>query len=273
MMCEHAKEFIAASWLRELTGPEEASLKQHLAECAECQGEMVALSAMWERLGDLPAPEPSRALDLRWQATLESVIAQEVNVAAPRVVSPRVVTEKWNWSNLWPRSFAWQAAIAAACLVLGLAGGLMIPRQDKQIAQLRSEITSTRAMVALSLLQQQSATERLRGVDYSGRMPILEPEVISALIQAVNQDQSVGVRLAAIDALGKAAGTGGVVASLAKSLPGQDSPMVQAALIDYLVDARDRQAVGTLERFEKQGNLDPSVLQRAHYAVQELSRF
>jgi hypothetical protein len=267
MMCDHAKELIAASWLRELNASDEASLKQHLAECGECRAEMVGLSAMWDRLGDLPAPEPSRALDVRWQATLESVIAQSGLANDARSAAP-----KWNWASLWPRSFAWQAAIAAACLVAGLVAGLLMPRQDREIARLRDEVTSTREMVALSLLQQQSATQRLRGVDYSGRMPRLEPEIISALIQAVNQDPSVNVRLAAIDALGKAAGSGGVLASLAQSLHGQDSPMVQAALIDYLVDARDRQAVGALEQFAKQPNLDPSVLQRAHYAVQELSR-
>jgi HEAT repeat protein len=122
-------------------------------------------------------------------------------------------------------------------------------------------------------MQQGSATERLRGVDYSGQMPRLEPEIIAALIEAINHDSSVNVRLAAIDALGKAAGSGGVVASLAQSLPQQDSPMVQAALIDYLVDARDHQAVGTIRQFEKQPNLDPAVIERAHTAVQELSKF
>ena len=263
MMCDHAKELIAASWLRELSAPDEVGLKQHLAECAECSAEMVALSAMWDRLGDLPTPEPSRALDVRWEATLESVLKKE-QPAVP----------KWKLSDLWPRNFAWQVGIAAACMVIGLAAGLAVsqyaPRHDNEIAQLRKEITSTREMVALSLLQQQSATQRLKGVDYSGQMPRLEPEIISALIQAVNHDSSVNVRLAAIDALGKAAGSGGVLSSLAQSLQGQDSPMVQAALIDYLVDARDRQAVGALEQFEKQPNLNPAVLERAHSALREL---
>jgi len=75
MMCDHAKELIAASWLRELNAADEAGLKQHLAECAECGAEMTALTAIWLRLGDLPAPEPSRALDMRWQATMEPLFA------------------------------------------------------------------------------------------------------------------------------------------------------------------------------------------------------
>ena len=265
MMCDHAKELMAASWLRELSPADEAGLKQHLAECAECGAEMMALTAIWHRLGDLPAPEPSRALDLRWQATLESLVPKDS-------LAPKNEPVKWKWADLWPRSFQWQMGIAAACLVIGLGAGLFIPRRDGEIRQLRKEITDTRDMVALSLLQQQSATMRLRGVDYSGQMTNLQPEVVQALIHAVNEDSSVNVRLAAIDALGKAAGSGGVVESMAQSLHEQDSPMVQAALLDYLVDARGRQAVGAIQQFEKQPNLDPMVIERAHSAVQQLSR-
>jgi hypothetical protein len=264
MMCDHAKELIAASWLRELNAPDEAGLKQHLTGCAECSAEMTALTAMWDRLGDLPSPEPSRALDVRFEATLQSLIAES---------APKPAARQWKLADLWPRNFVWQIAIAAACLVIGLGTGLLMPHRDNEIRQLRKEITATREMVALSLMQQGSATQRLRGVDYSGQMPRLEPEIISALIEAVNHDSSVNVRLAAIDALGKAAGSGGVVLSLARSLPKQDSPMVQAALIDYLVDARDHQAVPAIQQFEKQPNLDPAVVERAHTAVQELSRF
>jgi hypothetical protein len=38
------------------------------------------------------------------------------------------------------------------------------------------------------------------------------------------------------------------------------------------MDARDRKAIGALQAFEKQPNLNPAVLERAHYAVQELTR-
>jgi hypothetical protein len=127
-------------------------------------------------------------------------------------------------------------------------------------------------MVALSLLQQQTATERLRGVEYSGSMKTMEPEIISALVHAINEDSSVNVRLAAIDALSKAGNSSSVLTSLARSLPAQDSPMVQAALVDYFVDARDRQAVGALQQLARQPNLNPAVLERTRSALQELSQ-
>ena len=49
--------------------------------------------------------------------------------------------------------------------------------------------------------------------------------------------------------------------------------MVQAALIDYLVDARDRGAIGTLKQLADRGDLNPSVRQRAGQAMQQLTEY
>ncbi len=261
MMCSHAKELMAAYWQRELMGDDVTVLRQHLETCAECGAEMAALGGLWERLADLPAPEPSQALDARWQLTLESLMS-----------STRPISPTWSWANFWPRNPVWSAAAALGCLLIGLLTGMNLPRQNKEIAKLHEEIASTREMVALSLLQQQSATERLRGVDYTGRLQTMEPEVVTALTEAVAHDPSVNVRLAAIDALSKAAGRPEVLQSLTQSLPRQDSPMVQAALIDYLVDARDHRALETLRKLAAQPDLNPAVLERTHFALQQLSR-
>lgn len=255
--CGEAREMMAAYWRRELAEADISALRRHLETCAECSAEMTALSALWERLGDLPAPEPSPALDARWQLTMDTL------TRPPR--------RTWSLAEFWPRTPAWQAAVAFGCLVIGLLAGMNLPRQNQEIAKLRDEVASTREMVVLSLLQQQSATERLRGVDYTGRLPNMAPDVVSALTQAVAHDPSVNVRLAAIDALSKASGKPEVLESLTHLLPEQDSPMVQAALIDYLVDARDRGAVGTLRRLAAQADINPAVQERARYALQQLS--
>jgi hypothetical protein len=269
MICSHAKELMAAMWLGERDEGEAPALRQHLETCAECSVEMTALGGLWERLGDIPAPEPGPALDARWQATYRSL-------SKPALFKPALfrqgLARTWSLANFWPRSPLWQGAVALACLLIGLVAGTSLPRQNKEIAKLHEEIASTREMVALSLLQQQSATERLRGVSYTGRMQTMEPDVLAALTGAVQHDPSVNVRLAAIDALTKVSNRTGVLQSLADSLPRQDSPMVQAALIDYLVDARDRKALGTLRQLAAQPNLNPAVAERTHFALQQLSQ-
>ena len=273
MMCGWAKEQIAASWMYtsgsgELEPGDQAKLRHHLAECAECAEEMAQLTGMWERLADLPAPEPGLGLQLRWEATLESL----GGVPGGKRRTP----EAWRFSlaALWPQRPVWQAGIALACLVVGLAvGGRWQGSAKSEIAALREEVANTKEMVALSLLREQSPSERLRGVDYSARMPRIEPEVVTALIRAVNQDASVNVRLAAIDALSRASGQPQVRRSLEQALDRQESPTVQAALIGYLVETRDQQALGALRQFSKRPDLEATIRERAGRATQQLTEF
>jgi hypothetical protein len=267
--CEQAKALMAAAWTPgELDEAQAAWLRMHLAGCAPCAEEMTLLGNMWQRLGDIPVPEPSPALRQRWEQTLQALTVPQ---HAPQYVQARPA---W-WRNFWPANPAWQMAIAALCLAVGLGAGFSMRQGDSErdeVARLREEVASTKEMVALSLLQQQSAVDRLRGVDYSARMPSMEPQVVSALVRAVNLDANVNVRLAAIDALGKVAGNTRVLESFQEALPREDSPMVQAALIDYLVDAHDRNAVGTIQNLIAKPGVNPVVRERASYAMGRLGQ-
>src|SRR5207237_2437793 len=74
-------------------------------------------------------------------------------------------------SSWWPKQPAWQMAAAFTLLVagLGIGYGMRPEKPREEVTQLREEVTSMRQLVALSLLQQQSASERLRGVSWAYR--------------------------------------------------------------------------------------------------------
>ena len=125
-------------------------------------------------------------------------------------------------------------------------------------------------MVALSLLQDQSASSRLRGVTYSYQMTQPDRDVAQALLHAVSHDTNVNVRLSAVDALAKFAADPEVRRALADSLAVQDSPLVQIALIDLLVDLKAKDASDELRKVSKDPVLDASVRERAAAAVEKL---
>ena len=109
---------------------------------------------------------------------------------------------------------------------------------QKQLAALQDELAATRQTVALSMLQQQSASQRLEGVSWSTRLPEPDPKVMAALFHTLRFDNSVDVRLAALDALSRYAGRPEIRSELLDVLQNQQSPLVQIALIDLLVDLR-----------------------------------
>ena len=147
-------------------------------------------------------------------------------------------------------------------------GGRARGRAD--LAGLQDEVHHMRQLVTLSLLEQQSASERLRGVDYSSRVDQSDTQVLAALLQAVNHDPNVNVRLAAVDALRKFARDPSVKGSLDQSLVKQESPLVQLALIDFLVDTRDKSAVPSLAALERSPTADKNVKEKALWGLSQL---
>src|SRR5262249_570685 len=125
--------------------------------------------------------------------------------------------------------------------------------------------------VVLSMLQQQSASERLQGVSYSQREEQLDPQVTTALLHTLRYDGSVDVRLAALDALSKHSTQPQVRRAVLDSLQQQQSALVQVALIDQLLEWRDPDAAQHLRNFEQTPNLNPTVKQRAEWAVSKLN--
>ena len=158
---------------------------------------------------------------------------------------------------------AFQVGALAAALLIGVFLGTMIgTRQGRQdgIAELRDEMRSMTHAVTLSLLQHQSASERLRGVGLSeGTKP--DEELVAALLRVVNDDPSANVRLAALDVLGSLAGRSDVRAGLIASLPHQGSPPVTAAMASLLLEMDGSGAAEAVRHAATDDKLPDSVRQ------------
>ncbi len=126
-------------------------------------------------------------------------------------------------------------------------------------------------MVTISLLKQQSASERLKGVSWSSQVSRPDPEFLSTLMHTLNYDPNVDVRLAAVDALLRFAAHPAVKEGLVRSLPKQDSPLVQISLIDLLVQLHERQSIDVLRQLTNDVSQNEQVRQRARWGLQKLS--
>jgi hypothetical protein len=272
MDCERANELFAEHLLGMLEESKGAELRVHLADCGECRREADRLSATWRMLGLLPSEKPSPMLRARFYQTMEAY-----NEGREQAPAARSADTAW-WTRLWPARPGLQMGLAAACALMGVfagrtllpAGPAQRPAESAEMTRLQQEVRNMHEMVALSLLQNQSAADRLRGVSYSYRVGGQDAEVVSALLQAVNHDQNVNVRLAAVDALKNFGQSAVVRKGLTQSLPKQDSPMVQVALIDALVDLRDAQAMGLFRDLAQKDDANQAVRQRAEWGMKQL---
>lgn len=266
MNCEEVREqladFLAGEMNREAQGP----IERHLAGCAGCNEAAV----MWAKLGSIGDEQPGPALRARFDAMLAAYREGAEQVERGR--RPRFTFSAW-LETWWPYHPAFQFGIAIACLLIGgVVGHLAAGRAGggQELARLREEIHKTRQLVAVSLLQQQSASDRLRGVTWSYRVASPDQDVLGALLRTVKYDTSVDVRLAAVDALRRYAGDPAVRDGLIEALGGRQSPLVQIALIDVMVEARERESVPALEKLKADKEVNEAVRERAAWALQRL---
>ena len=70
---------------------------------------------------------------------------------------------------------------------------------DQQIDALSQQVTELQEMMMLSMLEKGSATERLKAVGLTREMDEASKKVTNALIETLNHDENVNVRLAALD--------------------------------------------------------------------------
>ena len=269
MKCEQMSELLPDYLQGGLSDGERANVEAHLAQCANCSEEV----AIWKKLSLLPVEQPSPASRARFEAMLQAFQAGRSNQPAGEPAW-RKRAPSWNVFE-WLRSPLGAVAWSAALLVIGIFAGLRLagPKLEPpspDLAKVEAELASTKQLVVLSMLQQQSASARLEGVTWSTREQQLDPQVLSALLHTLRYDQSVDVRLAALDALSRHGRQPQVHKGILDSLQQDQSPLVQVALIDLMLEWRDHDAAQRLRELEQTPNLNPTVRQRVEWAKSRL---
>ena len=128
-----------------------------------------------------------------------------------------------------------------------------------------------REMMMKSLLQNPSASERIRGVSYTSEITTVNPGVIEALLTTLNNDQNVNVRLMTLEALTHYASNPAVRAGLVESIPQQESPLVQAALADVMLKLQEKNAIRPFKKLLQQKNLNSLVRTKIETTIARLS--
>lgn len=242
-------------------------VENHLAACAECREN----AEMWARLGALEDEQPDPALRTR---VMDMITAYRAGMEQAERSTPAASRRNpFAWlGEIWPARPAYQFLLVLICAGAALATGYALASRNGsngELTRLRQEVRKTQELVALSLLRQDSATDRLRGVTYSCAVEGPDDEVLAALLHTVKYDRSVDVRLAAVDALKRYTARRPVRDGIIEALRAPQSPLVHIALIDLVVETRLRQAAGALKTIKEDNKLNALVRQRADWGLQQ----
>lgn len=220
-----------------LADPAEIRLIEQLIESGEVDlTELRELSGLDEQIQKIELPVPSIHLDDQFYAALAS--EKRAQKSKPSFAMP-------HWNFLFPR-----LAFATLLVLIGYSAGYFIqsPSENKEVSQLTQEVSELKEMMMLSMLEKESATQRLKAVSLTSEMDQASEKVTNALFATLNHDENVNVRLAALEALKSYSLDSSVRSRLIASIATQDSPLVQVAMAELMVAIQEKKSVNALKQ-------------------------
>jgi hypothetical protein len=221
MNCRQASAHLFERMEHALDQATSAALRDHLAGCEACRREAEELGEVWSMLGNLDEARAGAEVRARFYSMLHK---------APTRHSLADWLQGW-----WPRQLVYKVGLALGMLMVGLWLGPQLIGPDRaEIDELRVEVQSMSRVLTLSLLEHQSASERLRAVGLSRRSEA-DAQLTRALLDVLARDSSVNVRLAALDVLSLMVERPEVRSGLLEAFPRQKSPIMQVTLAEILM--------------------------------------
>lgn len=263
MKCKRVRELLPELFRHELDDTDAAALEQHIAACDSCKEAYESMSRAWNLLDAIPDEAPSPALGERFHAMLDGF--RESGMPGPIATSAGQEKRSVQLFQLWIPRVAAAVLIAMAAFMVGRESG---PKPE--MATLRDEVSQLRDMITASLVNQQSAGERLQGLSMTQQLQNPDEPFLSLVVLLLNTDPDVNVRLAAIDALARFRENGWVRGELVESLAAQTSPLIQISLIELLVAMNERQAVGVMKAIADNDNTLDAVKKSARWGIQQM---
>jgi HEAT repeat protein len=126
-------------------------------------------------------------------------------------------------------------------------------------------------MLAFEQTLNTSASERIQAVNQSSELVGKDKEITQLLINTLNFDPNVNVRLAACEALLHFEKEPNVAEALIQSLGIQTDPNMQIMLIEALVAIKEKRAVDQIEQLAKNQQVMDVVRLKAEEGLDRLS--
>ncbi|MBI3218184.1 MAG: HEAT repeat domain-containing protein [Bacteroidetes bacterium] len=217
--------------------------------------QMTDFTTLSNQLKSWDPGEPSMELNSRFYESLAD---------AKRGEKKKFVFHLPTWNELWPR-----LAFGVAMLIIGFGIGYMLPSpsSSNDVAQLHQQVSELKEMMMLSMLEKESATDRLKAVSLTNEMDQASKKVTTALLQTLNTDANVNVRLAAIEALKPYVQDSGVREGLIQSIAKQESPLVQMSLAELMAAIQEKKSVTELKKLLQRDRMPNEVKKKISQSI------
>jgi hypothetical protein len=263
MNCKEIIDFLPSYIEGSLDMYSHDEVAKHLGSCTICKDELEKLLNIDSLLLQVKEEETPMQVDVAFQAMIEN----------EKRVNSLNVSNKFNQKHI---SITTLLRIAASLLLLitgAFIGYYIRPMENSstEVSSLKQEMVEMKNLVILSLIKQESASERIKAVSYIKEISKPDPKLIETLFNTLNNDRNVNVRLAAAQALAKYKDNKEVARGIVKSLEKQNEPLVQIMLINLAVETGDSEAAPELNKMLQRSDLMDEVKNYAKKGIKTLT--
>lgn len=218
-----------------LAGKRLEEFNRYVSEGHIDKDEIESLKGFGDKFSIVQEPVPSDQLSKRFYSMLGEENAKHTVKFS---FDPR------EWFNQFLNTAMGKMALGMAILVLGIAGGRLFSNRsyEGELNQLSNQMADMKEMVMMSMLEDQSASKRLQGLQISSELVRENQQITDAMFVTLNNDESTNVRLAALTILASYADDPEIRAGLVSSIVEQESPIMQVALAELMVELQEPRA-------------------------------
>jgi len=221
---------------------------------------------LWEALEKIETPSPSDEMKPRFYAMLDTY-KREQEDKKEGFVQRIIALIKAIFMAKPSVNWAYSVVLAMACGI----GGYFIGKPNRnEVERLSSEVQDMKQMMMLSMLENPTATERMKAVSYTQDLTTVDDQVVEALLTTLNSDPNENVRLVTLEALVELGHQPKVREGLVHSLMKQESPLVQVALADAMVKLQEKRSIGGFKKLLQKPNLNKAVKAKIESSMKEI---
>ena len=222
------------------------------------------LKKIYDILLDEDIPEPPDRLDDRFYSMLRDNLSEDNR-------NYRIGPSGFLKSD----SYRVMTRIAAgiALFIIGWFGARITgstQSAEKQLAELTSEVSGLRQSLVLTMLSQDSPSERIQAVNMVSEMSEVDNKIIESMLSTLNNDPNDNVRMVALETLTLYVDYPEVREGLVKSISIQESPLIQYRLAEIMQALQEIRSVPEFQKVLNDITLDYSVRERINETIEVL---
>ena len=236
-----------------LSAEDERRVKIHLKNCESCTREALELKELFQAFEMEKEIVPPTSIKAKFLEQLAEEKKQQSDVVS---LNTKHTFREKPWTN---------NLLKIAASIALLIGGFLLGKQqsqkssNKEIARLTEEKTEFKQTAMLSLMENQSASKRIQGVNYINTFESPDESIVNALTDRMLNDENTNVRAAAVGVLASFTHSESVKNAFIAALKTEKDPGIQIEIIHVLGKMQNRNAAKPMQELLQKEGTQPFV--------------